>query len=373
MGIGIYVHIPFCVSKCAYCDFYSLPKATAELKERYTNVLTKHIRYARERYGEQTVDTVFIGGGTPTVLDTEQLMRITDALKNNFKLTRNCEFTIEANPATFDAEKLDALKSAQVNRISIGFQSVNDTELRLLGRAHDFQTAKNAFKLARNRGFDNINVDLMYGIPSQTKESFITSVKAVTELSPEHISVYGLQLEENTPLCKNKQRYTFPSEDDSVSMFSDATAILRQSGYRRYEISNFAKQGFECRHNLGYWKQKEYLGLGVGAYSYFGGKRFHLTSDINAFCQSSDFADITVLDEEPRGDEDTVEFIMLSLRLSEGFSEEELLKRTPNAEKFIRRCEPFVKNDFMRRFNGRIFFTDRGFDVSNYILSQILF
>lgn len=373
MGIGIYVHIPFCISKCAYCDFYSLPKATDKLKELYTEALIRHIRYAKAHYGRQAVDTVFIGGGTPTVLASEQLIRITDALNNSFNLTQNCEFTVEANPATFDTEKLDALKNAGVNRISLGIQSANDNELNLLGRIHSFTEAKSAFELTRNRGFDNISVDLMYGIPSQTKETFLNTIKAVTELSPDHISIYGLQLEENTPLCKNKQSYTFPGEDESGEMFSEAIAFLKQNGYNRYETSNFAKRGFECRHNLGYWSQKEYLGFGTGAYSFFGGKRYHIKSDINAFCTCDDFSSVTVLDEEPRGEEAVVEFIMLSLRLTVGFSEKELENRTPNHEKYIKRCEVFIKDGFMQRTNGRIFFTDKGFDVSNYILSQILF
>ncbi len=375
MNIGIYVHIPFCVSKCAYCDFYSLPSAKTDdaLKDEYVEALVRQIRSAPSIYGEQAVDTVFFGGGTPTVLKTEQLLHIIQALKGAFHLTRNCEFTVEANPATFDFDKLTALRAAGVNRISLGVQSAQDCELSLIGRIHTFEQAKNAFNLTRNAGFDNISIDLMYGLPSQTEHTFFDSVQKITELAPEHISVYGLQLEENTPLCKNRKNYTFPSEDECISMYSAAIALLKKHGYDRYEISNFSKKGRECAHNLLYWSQGQYLGFGAGAYSYFDNRRFHTESDINVFCDTENFDDITVLDEEISDADKVTEFIMLSLRLTRGFSEKELFNRTRNASFYLDKMKKFIKAGLMKRENGRIFFTEDGFNVSNAILSEILF
>ncbi len=369
MSIGIYIHIPFCISKCSYCDFYSLPKADEALKQSYVDALIRQIKGAPK----SIADSVFFGGGTPTVLKTEQLLQIISAVKTAFHLTPNAEFTVEANPATFDEKKLTALKNAGVNRISLGMQSAQDNELALIGRAHSFKQAKAAFELTRRCGFDNISVDLMYGLPSQTRESFLDSITKIAELSPEHISVYGLQLEENTPLCKNRENYIFQSEDECVSMYSDAISLLKERGYGRYEISNFCKSGRECAHNLRYWSQGQYLGFGAGAYSYFADKRFHTRSDIDAFCSTDDFEKITEYDETVLGDEKVKEFIMLSLRLARGFCENELNERTRKASFYIDRMEKFISCGLMKRENGRIFFTEQGFNVSNAVLAEILF
>ena len=373
--IGIYVHIPFCVSKCAYCDFYSLPEKChgEELKRRYVSALTRQFEFAEKKYGHLAVSTVFVGGGTPTVLSAELLTELITALKSHFDLTRNTEFTVEANPKTFDLEKLTALRGCRVNRLSIGVQSANETELRTIGRIHSFQDAKNAFNLTRKSGFDNISVDLIYGLPYQTEASFLDSVNEIIKLSPEHISVYGLQLEEGTPLYAKRDALPFPSEDECVSMYSKAISLLAKNGYERYEISNFAKKGYESRHNVGYWSQKEYLGFGAGAYSFFDSKRFSTASDVTAFCECKDFDALTAVDEVLTDEDRTKEFIMLSLRLVRGFATKELFDRTRNAEFYLKRCEPFVKSGHLQSENGRIFFTEKGFNVSNAVLSEILF
>ncbi len=375
MGIGIYVHVPFCISKCAYCDFYSLPKAChdASLKERYVDALVRQLQEAAELYGNLTVSTVFIGGGTPTVLETEQLLRIIGALKSAFDLTPDFEFTVEANPATFDEQKLTAMKAAGVNRISIGIQSAINSELEALGRIHSFEEAKSAFELTRSCAFDNISVDIMYGIPSQTRESFLKTIDEVCSLSPDHISAYGLQLEEGTPLWKSINSLEFPTENECVEMYSAAIKILENHGYGRYEISNFAKKGRECRHNLGYWSGGEYLGFGAGAYSYFDSKRFHVEGDASAFCSAQDFSPLITIDEQLSDGDKVTEFIMLSLRLTQGFSTKELFDRTLNADFYLERCEKFIRSGLMKSENGRIFFTEKGFNVSNAILSEILF
>ena len=373
MAYGAYIHIPFCVKKCAYCDFYSLPSCGGEEKERYTSALIRQIRWAEKKYGHITFDTVFIGGGTPTALETEQLGRIIAALKSSFDLTRNCEFTVEANPMTFDKAKLTDLRESGVSRLSLGIQSAQDNELALLGRIHTFEEAKKAFELTRKCGFDNISIDLMYGIPDQTEQSFLDTVKRTIALSPEHISVYGLQLEEGTPMHRDRDRLTFPSENECVSMYSECIDLLKKGGYERYEISNFSKKGYECRHNLGYWSGGQYLGFGAGAYSFFDRKRFFCEEDVSRFCRAEDFATLITVEETLDDIDLEKEFIMLSLRLTRGFSVKELFDRTRNAEFYLKRCEVYIKNGFMEMRDGRIFFTEKGFDVSNTILSEILF
>ena len=373
--IGIYIHIPFCVSKCAYCDFYSLPERcqSAELRKRYVKALVRQFDHAKKKYGELAVSTVFIGGGTPTVLSTELLTELITALKCRFDLTRNTEFTVEANPKTFDKEKLTALLRCGVNRLSIGIQSANENELKAIGRIHTFEEAKAAFDLTRRSGFDNISVDLMYGLPYQTEASFLNSVREIIKLSPEHVSVYGLQLEEGTPLYKQKDNLPFPTEEESVSMYSKAINLLAENGYYRYEISNFAKRGSESKHNLGYWSQKEYLGFGAGAYSFFDNTRFSTEADVTAFCECEDFDSLITVDEVLTDEDKAKEFVMLSLRLTEGFAVKELFDRTRNAEFILKKCEPFINGGYLKNENGRLFFTEKGFNVSNTILSEILF
>jgi oxygen-independent coproporphyrinogen-3 oxidase len=373
--IGIYIHIPFCVSKCAYCDFYSLPERcqSAEMRTRYVKALVRQFDWAKKKYGEFAVSTVFIGGGTPTVLSAELLTELITALKSRFDLTRNTEFTVEANPKTFDKEKLTALLRCGVNRLSIGIQSANENELKAIGRIHTFEEAKAAFDLTRKSGFDNISVDLMYGLPYQTEASFLHSVSEVIKLSPEHISVYGLQLEEGTPLHKTQNTLPFPSEEESLSMFSKAIMLLAENGYRRYEISNFAKRGYESKHNLGYWSQKEYLGFGSGAYSFFDNARFSTKVDVAAFCECKDFDALITVDEVLTDEDKAKEFVMLSLRLTQGVDVKELFNRTHNAEFILNKCEPFIKNGYLKNENGRLFFTEKGFNISNTVLSEILF
>lgn len=373
--IGIYIHIPFCVSKCAYCDFYSLPERcqSAELRKRYVKALVRQFDHAKKKYGELAVSTVFIGGGTPTVLSAELLTELITALKCRFDLTRNTEFTVEANPKTFDKEKLTALLRCGVNRLSIGIQSANENELKAIGRIHTFEEAKAAFDLTLRSGFDNISVDLMYGLPYQTEASFLNSVREIIKLSPEHISVYGLQLEEGTPLYNQKDNLPFPTEEESVSMYSKAINLLAENGYYRYEISNFAKRGSESKHNLGYWSQKEYLGFGAGAYSFFNNTRFSTEADVTAFCECEDFDSLITVDEVLTSEDKAKEFVMLSLRLTEGFAVKELFDRTRNAEFILKKCEPFIKCGYLKNENGRLFFTEKGFNVSNTILSEILF
>ncbi len=375
-NLSLYLHVPFCVSKCAYCDFYSLPcgkNGKKTEKTAFKDAVLRNIENWKYYADDRKIDSIFIGGGTPTVLDTETLTEIISALRTAFDVTPNAEFTIEANPKTFDMEKLRALKKLGVNRLSIGIQSGNDDELKILSRIHTFDDAKASFELARSCGFDNISVDLMYGIPSQNVRSFGNTLDKIIALKPEHISVYGLQLEEGTPLWIKQQNFSFPNEDEEFELNSLALEKLSSFGYSRYEISNYALPECECRHNLKYWSQGEYIGFGPGAYSYFGARRFYLPKDLEAYCRCENFDSITVTDELQSKEDIDREFIILSLRLTCGIAICDLKERTPNLELFISNTEKFIKNGFMEIKNGRLFFTPTGFNVSNYILSELLF
>ena len=374
-NVGVYIHIPFCISKCSYCDFYSLPcknPDNSDSKQRYCISLARDICENGKSY-DVKVSSVFIGGGTPTVLTKKQLILIIGALKNTFEFTPNAEFTAESNPATFDKEKLTALKKAGVNRLSIGMQSACKNELSALNRIHSFDDVTRSFLLARECGFDNINLDLMYGIPFQTIESFEYTLSKAIELSPEHISVYGLQLEEGTPLYKNREKYVFPSDDAICELNQTALEVLSRNGYHRYEISNYSKAGYECKHNLNYWNLGEYLGFGTGAHSYFDGRRFYTESDLKAYSETLKHSDLSVTEEILDQEEKVREYVMLRLRLTKGVETRKLLSLSKNAEKYLKSAKKYISLGLMEEKNGFLHFTPSGFNVSNAILSDILF
>ncbi|MBQ9692231.1 MAG: radical SAM family heme chaperone HemW [Clostridia bacterium] len=372
--IGIYIHVPFCVSKCAYCDFYSLSQAGLEgLKDRYVDALCRQFREAKRSFGDLTASSVFMGGGTPTALTAEHFSAIFKELKSCFDLTPDAEITVESNPATFDADKLCAMRSLGVNRLSMGVQSANDAELKLLGRIHTFKDAEDAFYLARGCGFSNINLDVMYGIPSQTSESFGNTLTALTALSAEHISVYGLQLEEGTPLYEKRENYVFPDEDAVCELNRQARLFLESKGYGRYEISNYSKAGCECRHNLLYWNQGEYLGFGSGAYSFFDNRRFSFPENAELFSGADNFFDLTHTDEILTKEDAEREYVMLRLRLCEGLSLHPDPEKLSDASPYFKKAERYVKAGLMEINDGRLYFTPDGFNVSNAILSELIF
>ncbi len=407
---AVYIHVPFCVSKCAYCDFYSLPCASDKtakadtqdtgsenggqnkfsgvcfnpefyrLHSRYVDALCRQMRLTSERHNRPRVSTVFVGGGTPSVLKTEELQRIFDNLFSYFNVSEDAEITVEANPETLSSEKLNAYRKMGINRISIGMQSAVQAELEAISRIHTPDSVKKAVKDAREAGFKNINLDVMYALPGQSEESFKTTLDTVLSLSPEHVSVYGLQLEEGTRLFRYKESIAFPGEDAENAMNALAISVLEKNGYRRYEISNYAKEGFECKHNLNYWTLGEYFGFGAAAHSFKDGKRVSIKKDVHAYCDSEDFSDLTVMEEALTDGELIEEYVMLSLRLCKGISLNKLTALTENANIYLKRAEPFIKGGFMEitksaRTDGDSFlhFTPRGFNVSNTVLSEILY
>ena len=375
--LGIYIHIPFCKSKCGYCDFCSHAPQDGET-DRYLNALMLHMQDLAEAAKDYAVDTVFIGGGTPTLLSKKQMKTLLACVRDSFSIEKGAEFTVEANPGTVDKAYLRALVSMGVNRISFGLQSADDRELAALGRIHTCSEFLESYTAARAAGFRNINVDLMYGIPYQTEESFRKTLAFVKDLAPEHISVYGLKIEEGTPFYAKRDRLPLPDEETEYKMYRMADAELSAAGYKHYEISNYARQGFESRHNKRYWLDEKYLGFGVAAHSYFNGQRYAYTEDMEKYMREmehphdmasilTECTDIDVFTQE-------TEYVMLRMRLFDGVGLSAY--RETFGKDFVKKygdaLKKYVDGGFVTLDSKRCAFTVKGMYVSNYILSEIL-
>lgn len=319
---GLYLHIPFCVQKCAYCDFVSF--ADPEPRQAYLSALTKEIGLASRRFPAAAYDTVFIGGGTPSIVSAKDMAGLLAALRSAFAITPGAECTIECNPGTVDARKLQAYLAGGVNRLSFGLQSADDGLLRTLGRIHDFAQFEESFRLAREAGFANINVDLMYGLPSQNLGQYLSTIRTVAALGPEHISAYSLILEEGTPLYSRVKagETALPDEDEVCDMQDAGRALLAELGYARYEISNYAKPGFACRHNINYWQNGPYLGLGLAAHSAMeigGWRRWSNHIEMSAYLAALERDALPILEQRriPHTEE-MFECVMLGLRMLKG-------------------------------------------------------
>lgn len=376
--LGLYVHVPFCRSKCAYCDFFSVVPPNAELTERYVNALILHMQSYRRGARDYAPDTVYIGGGTPTSLEPDLLIRLIRAIRRNFSLVRGAEFTVEANPATVELNTLNRLRRLGVNRLSMGLQSANNRELAALSRIHRREDFEASFRLARRARIDNINVDLMFGIPYQTRDSLMKSLRYVVRLGPEHISLYDLILEPGTPLDRQRATLPFPNEDEEAEMYLMAVDFLAQNGYAQYEISNFARPGYQCRHNLKYWNCEEYLGFGVAAHSFFRGSRFSFVRNLDKYMNGLEIPSAAIrLTEQndavtPR--ERLGEYIMLRFRLTAGLDCREFARLfgVSFEQLYGRKMYPYVKNGFATYRDGVFALTPQGMFVSNYILSDLL-
>ncbi|MEI3412971.1 MAG: radical SAM family heme chaperone HemW [Blautia sp.] len=369
--LELYIHIPFCIKKCDYCDFLSGPVSRAG-QEAYVYALLREIKEAASRE-KRPVSTLFIGGGTPSVLPVDLMELLLRELSEQFRFLPEGECTIEANPGTLTEEKLVLYRKYGLNRISIGLQSPVDKELKMLGRIHDYREFLESYELARNVGFDNINVDLMFAIPGQSYEGWVRNLRTVAALAPEHISAYSLIIEEGTPFFSRK--LDLPDEDTEYRMYEDVAEILGEYGYHQYEISNYARYGFECRHNKGYWERKDYLGLGLGAVSLIGKKRFTNTNIMEEYLNHS--RDLTRIrkDMEILEKKDEMgEFMFLGLRMTEGVSEEEFQEYFHvSVEKIYGRViEKYIRQGLLEKRNGRIFLTRRGIHVSNAVMADFL-
>lgn len=374
-GMELYLHMPFCVRKCAYCDFLSFPSG-AETQRMYAKRLMEDIDVMGKRYGEIPVETIFIGGGTPSVPDSGLIVEIMEHVRHAFHVADGAEISMEANPGAVTREKLTDYRKAGINRLSFGLQSANDRELKLLGRIHTWAEFLESFTLARECGFANLNIDLMSALPGQTCESWKETLSRVTDLDPEHISAYSLIIEEGTPFGERygseEGRKLLPDEDSEREMYHETKRFLKDCGYERYEISNYAKPGRECRHNIGYWTGVPYLGLGLGASSYLDGCRFTVNPDMKQYLEEKPgmFADIEKLTKKDMEEE----FFYVGLRMTAGVSLSEFERRFGISAKEVYPglMETFVKEKAARFEGDRFVLTDYGLDVSNYIMAQFL-
>lgn len=370
-NIGVYIHIPFCRRKCLYCDFCSYPGQSGETVTAYLIALCRQLEALRGQLDGFVADTVYFGGGTPTLLTPEQLGAVLGTLRRTVSVAHDAEITVECNPATTDRAALRQLRDLGINRLSIGAQSMNDDELGRLGRLHTAADTVSTVNDARDAGFGNISADLMYGIPGQTRDSFAATLDGLLALKPGHISAYCLKVEEGTPFGRMGDSLKLPDDETCYAMYRDCIGMLAGAGLEQYEISNFALAGLESRHNLKYWQGGEYLGLGVAAHSYFGGRRFAAPRDMKRYLSgmTTDPDSVTVIDDKAA----ETEFVMLSMRLAQGLDAGEYRRRFgfDPSEKYAGRFQPYIDSGHVV-YDGGWRFTAEGMFVSNYILSSVL-
>lgn len=374
--LGLYLHIPFCIKKCAYCDFLSRASKEEE-REDYVRALIGEIQSSEGISDEYQVDTIFLGGGTPSLLQANQMTRIMEAVYQTFQVNKEAEITIEVNPGTVDNQKLRSYKEMGINRISFGLQSTDDTELAALGRIHTYQEFLESYRMAREIGFANINIDLISGIPKQTYKSWMENLKAAAALSPEHISAYSLIVEEGTLFYTMHENgaLDLPTEEEERLMYEQTAPYLEEQGYRQYEISNYAKPGMECRHNCRYWERKDYLGLGIGAASLIHETRFSNTEDIQDYLSNSQNLravrkNIETLDRKAQIEE----YLFLGLRMNCGISKTEFRDCFhANLEEFYpNTVEQLLQEGFLVQKEDRISLSRKGISLSNRILAEFL-
>ena len=381
-NLELYLHIPFCVRKCNYCDFFSA-SGTPKEQADYVSAMVQEIQSYQELSGEYEVHTIFLGGGTPSLLTPEQIEQIFNAIYHTFSVNENAEITMEMNPGTVDIEKLHAMKAAGVNRLSIGLQSAQNEELKMLGRIHTFEEFLETWKLIEQAGFKNRNIDLMSALPGQTIESYEDTLSKVLALEPEHISAYSLILEEGTVFYDwyekgklDRGAWKLPSEEEEYAMGELTIQRLAEAGMHRYEISNYAKSGKECRHNLGYWDRVEYLGIGAGSSSLIKGERFDHIRDREAYIEKIRNGEPILIDREILSVESQMEeFMYLGLRKIEGVSRTDFQNYFgKNVDDVYGEILDKLEEEQLLEFSGnRIRLTHRGMDVSNCVLAEFLF
>lgn len=390
--LELYIHIPFCVKKCNYCDFLSFGMEDARLSgtpchptrqlpvpEIYVDRLCREIRWygQKEEFCHRPVVSVFFGGGTPSLLSETQIFRVMAELRAGFLIQRDAEITMEANPGTLTPGKLKQMRFCGVNRLSLGLQSTADRELKVLGRIHSYGAFLQSFKWAREAGFKNINVDLMTALPEQTMPSYQKSLEQVTALRPEHISAYSLIIEPGTPFeaMETQGKLALPDEDEEREMYHLTRKFLSEMGYERYEISNYARQGYECRHNIGYWRGRDYLGLGLGASSLINGRRFSNKTEIGAYMAMATgtegwYEAVETLTSSAKMEE----FMFLGLRMVRGVSEKDFYRKF-GVKIMSVYGEAVRKNEaegLLLRKNGRLRLTELGMDLANRVMADFI-
>lgn len=372
--LGLYIHIPFCKSKCVYCDFYSLPRSESRMDD-YTDALCAHLAETAPFAAGHLVDTVYFGGGTPSYLGTKRLVKILKTILKKYKVDKQAEITLEANPdSAGDWKELRTLRRCGFNRLSLGMQSADDEELSEIGRVHTMAQTEAAVEAARKAKFQNLSLDLIYGLPHQTLEGWQKNLSAALDLTPEHLSCYGLKVEEGTPLFARRGTAGLPGDDAQADMYLYTVEFLKAQGYEQYEISNFAKPGCASRHNLKYWTLGEYAGFGPGAHSDFGGRRYSFVRDLDRYIGGIlrggaviDQSDL--IPHRERGSE----YLMLRLRTTRGIEEWEYRREfSMSFEPIERKLEEYERQGWAEKRDRRWFLTPKGFMVSNQLIGDLL-
>lgn len=373
--LGIYVHIPFCRSKCHYCDFYSVTDMDSHIADGYLDAICDHIRETGPLAPGYRVDTIYFGGGTPSYFGAEGMAAILATIRRSFDVSADAEITFEANPDSVSSRLLRKLRGEGFNRVSLGVQSSDNAVLEVIGRPHDYEMAVDAVRMIRRAGFKNLSLDLIYGLPDQDLEKWQQTLRDILDLQPEHISCYGLKLEEGTPMYEHQHQLRLADDDMQADMYLSTVEILRSKGYRQYEISNFCKRGRESRHNMKYWTGGEYLGFGPDASSDFAGKRFSMIRDVHGYISGirsggQVLQDIQTVPQRERAGE----YLMMHLRTTHGISGAEYEKRflLPFAplEKALEQCRQ--RGHALRGTDGRWHLTAEGFLLSNSIITDLL-
>ena len=373
-NLGIYIHIPFCAQKCAYCDFYSITDTQA--MREYTLALTSQIRAKKSLGKNRTVDSIYIGGGTPSLLPITHIEKILETVYDVFNVSDKAEISMEANPGTLDGGKLAAYRAMGINRLSIGLQSAHNDELSMLSRIHTREEFENSFMLARMEGFDNINVDIIYALPGQSKETLASTLDFVISMAPEHISFYGLKIEKNTPFGKDLEiQKIIPDEDAQYEMYMDSCKTLDEHGYIQYEISNFSKKEHACRHNIKYWTCEDYIGFGPAAYSFYGNSIYSYVKDVERYISCFDDEQAILESTETlTPSQVATQYVMLCFRLRAGINTAEYARRFGEDfdAKYSAKIERFLKEKYIIQTTSGYRLSRRGMMISNYILSEIL-
>ena len=379
----LYIHIPFCVKKCDYCDFLSFA-ADEQTQKSYVAALQKELAFYGAKYKDRRITTIFIGGGTPSWLKEDYMQAIMETVYHYFSVEQDAEITIECNPGTITEHKFQVYRRIGINRLSIGLQSVHNEELKILGRIHTFEQFLKTYDMARKHGFSNINIDLMSSLPGQTPEIFCDSLYQVLKLKPEHISAYSLIIEKGTPFYElyrfdavrqeaGMQTESLPTEEEEYQTTKMTQHILKEAGYHWYEVSNFAKPGYECRHNIGYWKRVDYLGVGLGASSLIDNVRYSNTRDLYTYLSvPADSLHETA--EQITRNGQMEEFMFLGLRMRDGFYREEFTQAfgIPIEAVYGDVLNHLQQEELLLKREGRIYLTDKGMDLNNYVVAQFM-
>ncbi|MCC3863293.1 radical SAM family heme chaperone HemW [Terrisporobacter petrolearius] len=374
--LGLYIHIPFCISKCKYCDFNSY-KLNLDEKRKYLNALQKEMKFYKEEARGKEIDTIFIGGGTPSILNQDEIKFLFDNIKNNFNIKNNAEITMECNPGTLTLNKLKTMKECGVNRLSIGLQAVQNKHLEYIGRIHTYEEFEENYYQAKKVGFENINIDLMYALPNQSKKDWIESLEKIVKLNPTHISAYSLILEEDTELFKMYERKEFEllDEETDIEMYEYTIKYLKSYGYNQYEISNYAKEEFECKHNILYWKCENYIGLGASASGYLNETRYNNLCELKKYENTINTGRKPIEWEEKLSIKDKVEeSIFLGLRMNEGIKFMDFYEKynIDFEEVYEKEINKLNKMKLIEISDKGMILTQKGREISNSVFVEFI-